>query len=64
MEKQDHNNPAEAKREKGEGIDRKGMENLALISVAVIAALTLVGGELKKIFGQVSEKLGNAKQKE
>ncbi|MFM1515794.1 Flp family type IVb pilin [Helcococcus ovis] len=37
------------------------MEILALISVAVIAALTLVGGELKKIFGQVSEKLGNAK---
>ncbi|MFM1540230.1 Flp family type IVb pilin [Helcococcus ovis] len=50
-------NPAEAKREKGEGIDRKGMENLALISVAVIAALTLVGGKLDKIFKDIAGKL-------
>ncbi|MFM1564771.1 Flp family type IVb pilin [Helcococcus ovis] len=45
------------------GEDRQGMEILALISVAVIAVLTLVGGQLNKIFEKISGKLTEAATK-
>ncbi len=61
---ENNNNPARAKREKGvwEKIG-KAWKILALISVAVIAVLTLVGGQLNKIFEKISGKLTEAATK-
>ncbi|MFM1601508.1 hypothetical protein ABGF31_08020 [Helcococcus ovis] len=39
------------------------MEILALISVAVIVVLTLMGGKLKEIFQSIADKLGDAAAK-
>ncbi|TFF65513.1 Flp family type IVb pilin [Helcococcus ovis] len=49
------------KEESGQGMVEYGLI-LALISVAVIAALTLVGGKLNEIFGKISTKLQEATQ--
>ncbi|MFM1533711.1 hypothetical protein ABGF38_00700 [Helcococcus ovis] len=51
-------NPARAKREKGEGRRvGKVCKILALIAVVVIAALTLVGEQIKTVFNNIAGKL-------
>lgn len=49
---------ARLREEHGQGMVEYGLI-LALIAVVVIAVLTTMGGELKRIFGEISTKLGS-----